>query len=564
MSTQIIKVPDIGGAEGVEVIEICVAPGDQVAREDSLVVVESDKASMEIPSPVAGTVISINVADGDNISEGDTILELKIGASEADTKVDNSEHETVVAINTDTQAPTQVIEPPVEPPMLTETIALDTILETISIPDLGGGGDAEVIEVCVIIGDEVDQGDSLIVLETDKASIEVPSPKAGIVMSVSIKEGDKVSEGSAILGLEVVATPKQPEQTPVQVSTPQKTIESTKSPEPIVSQETNESVIPAPAFSSPIPAHPVVEETKFRTGEFYAGPAVRKLARELGVNLATVKGSGPKERIAKDDLKHHVKQVLQSPNTTTQSIGIAPVPDIDFSAFGEITQESLSKIQKITAANMQRNWLNIPHVTQFDEADISDLEDFRQSLKEQAKKRGVKITPLAFLLKACACVLANNPKFNASLHSDGEQIILKNYIHIGVAVDTEAGLVVPVIRDVDKKSIWELAQESAELAAKAKARKLKLAEMQGGCFTISSLGGIGGQGFTPIVNAPEVGILGVSKLAVKPVWNGSEFIPRKMLPLSLSYDHRAVNGVDGGKFLTELNQSLSDIRRLVL
>ena len=299
--------------------------------------------------------------------------------------------------------------------------------------------------------------------------------------------------------------------------------------------------------------------------DVYAGPAVRKLAREMGIDLLRVAGSGPRGRVQKDDVKRFVKELMEggAPGLVAGS-GIPPIPPFDAAEFGEVDLQPLTKLHKLTAANMQRNWLNIPHVTQFDDADITDLEAFRTSLKGEAEKRGVKLTPLPFLLKACALALKANPKFNASLHSDGEQIVYKKYVHIGIAVDTPVGLVVPVIRDVDKKSIWELAAESAELAAKARDRKLKPAEMQGGCFSISSLGNIGGLGFTPIINAPEVAILAVSRLTVKPHWDGQQFVPRKMLPLSLSYDHRAVNGADAGRFFTQLNEVLADIRRLLL
>ena len=296
----------------------------------------------------------------------------------------------------------------------------------------------------------------------------------------------------------------------------------------------------------------------------YAGPAVRKLAREMGIDLSKVNGSGPRNRIQKDDIKSFVRDLIEKRGGTIGGSGIPAVPDIDYTQFGAIDIQPLSKLHKLTAANMHRSWLNVPHVTQFDDADISELEEFRAALKVESEKRGVKITPLPFLLKACALALKEHPKFNASLQSDGEHIVYKKYVHIGMAVDTPVGLVVPVIRDVDRKSIWELAAESAALAQQAKERKLKPADMQGGCFTISSLGGIGGLGFTPIINTPEVAILGVSRLTVKPVWDGNAFVPRKMLPLSLSYDHRAVNGADAGRFFTYLNELLADIRRLAL
>ena len=417
----------------------------------------------------------------------------------------------------------------------------------------------DVIEVCVAAGDDLAEGDSLVVLETDKASMEVPAPKAGRVVSVPVQEGGQVSEGDEILQMEVIAG-----------TTGTSSAAEKPAAEKIVAPAAPETAkpageIPAPSFAA-TPPQPVAAEpasTASASG-VYAGPAVRRLAREMGIDLEKVKGTGPRGRIAKADLKAYVKTALSEKPSGAGGAAIPAVPAVDFSRFGDISIEPLSKIHKLTAANMQRNWLNAPHVTQFDEADITEMETFRQSLKAEAEQRGVKITPLPFLLKACAVALRAHPKFNASLHADGEHMVYKQYVHIGMAVDTPAGLVVPVLRDVDKKSIWELAAETAAMAQKAKDRKLKPDEMQGGCFTISSLGGIGGQGFTPIVNVPEVAILGVSKLAVKPQWNGSEFVPRKMLPLSLSYDHRAINGGDGGRFFTYLTELLADIRRLVL
>lgn len=550
MSIEIIKVPDIGGAEGVEVIEICVAVGDQVEAEDSLVVLESDKASMEVPSPMAGTVVSIAISDGDSLSEGNVILELETAA---DAVASASEPEAPAASEPEATEPaapvasTAAAEP-------ADNTAAATTSEAINVPDMGGAEDVDVIEVCVAVGDEVSEGDSLIVLETDKASMEIPAPKSGTVVAIALKEGDTVSEGSEIVTLEVAGS-------------------SSPAPAPVAAPAAEQAAAPAPAPSAPAQPAPVAapaavaapsSEPGKRTDGVYAGPAVRKLAREMGVDVSTLKGSGPRGRISKDDLKAYVKTALTETAQHSGGSGIPSVPAVDFAKFGEVTLEPLSKVHRLTADNMHRSWLNVPHVTQWDEADITDLEDFRQSLKAEAEKRGVKITPLPFLLKAAAKALQEHPKFNASLHADGKQMVYKHYVNIGMAVDTPAGLVVPVLKDVDKKSIWEIAAETAVLADKAKNRKLTPAEMQGGCFTISSLGGIGGQGFTPIVNTPEVAIMGVSKLAIKPVWNGKDFAPRKMLPLSLSYDHRAINGADAGKFFTYLGQLLADTRRLVL
>ncbi|MEH6909775.1 MAG: 2-oxo acid dehydrogenase subunit E2, partial [Oceanicoccus sp.] len=431
-------------------------------------------------------------------------------------------------------------------------------IEMISVPDMGDAENVDVIEVCVNIGDEVAEGDSLIVLETDKASMEVPSPVAGKVVSLAIQEGATASAGMEILQLELAKTPITATEVESSANSLDESVEAPVKSEPITTTQ------PAPMSADVIVNSSSSGEKFLNSDSVYAGPAVRRLAREIGLDITLVEGTGPRGRIVKDDLKLYIKKALTATPTTTATSGIPRIPDIDFGQFGDVKLESLSKIHRATAQNMHRSWLNVPHVTQFDDADISDLEEFRKSLKAEAEQRGVKITPLPFLLKACAAALRENPKFNASLHTDGQQLVYKQYVNIGIAVDTPLGLVVPVIRDVDKKSIWELAAETIRLAQKAKDRKLKIDDMQGGCFTISSLGSIGGQGFTPIVNTPEVAILGVSKLSVKPLWNGSEFVPAKMLPLSLSYDHRAINGGDAGRFLTYLTAVLADIRRLAL
>ena len=649
MTTEIIKVPDLGGADEVEVIEVCVAVGDVVAAEDSLLVLESDKASMDVPAPLAGKVLSIMVSEGDSIGEGTAIIELEVEAAAASIE-GASATETAPA----TAAPVAAA------PVAVAPVAAASASEQIFVPDVGGDK-AEVIEICVAVGDSIEEGDSLIVMESDKASMEVPAPKAGVVESIQIKEGDEAGEGDAILMLTVagsapaasatVASPAT-ESVPAPVAAPAPApaaapggVEQINVPDvggdkaevieicvsvgddveegdSLIVMESDKASMEVPAPKSgtvkeilikegaqagegdailmlevagsaaatvamPTPAadakqkltepqavsekhQPVQGMTESRpTGEVYAGPAVRKMAREVGLDLAMVPGSGPKGRIQKGDVKAFIKSALSGrPSKPAAAVaagsGIPPIPEIDFSKFGDVTIEKMSKLHKITAANMQRSWLNVPHVTAFDDIDITDLEEFRKSLKAEAERAGVKVTPMPFLLKACAAALKANPKLNASLHADGENMVYKNYVHIGFAVDTPAGLMVPVIRDVDKKSIFELAAETTELAKKAKDRKLKPAEMQGGCFTISSLGAMGGTGFTPIVNAPEVAILGVSKLDVKPRWNGSEFEPRKMLPISLSYDHRAVNGADAGKFMVYLNALLADIRRMAL
>jgi pyruvate dehydrogenase E2 component (dihydrolipoamide acetyltransferase) len=426
--------------------------------------------------------------------------------------------------------------------------------EIVKVPDLGGADEVEVIEIPVKPGDLVNVDDPLLVLESDKASMEMPSPVAGRVVAIRVKTGDKIRQGQEVLEIETAAATAEP---------------AVVAPEPAKSAAAKVETVAAPAPAVIEEPQPVTGMTENRpSGDVYAGPAVRKMAREIGLDLVMVPGSGPKGRVLKSDVKSFIKGALKNPSPAqTQAVsgsGIPSVPAVDFSKFGAITVEPLSKLHKITAANMHRSWLNVPHVTQFDDVDITELETFRSSMADEAKQAGVKLTPLPFLLKACAAALKSNPKFNASLSADGESMVFKQYVHIGIAVDTPAGLMVPVIRDVDKKSLLELARESTELAQKAKERKLKPEEMQGGCFTISSLGNMGGTGFTPIVNTPEVGILGVSRLDIKPRWNGKEFEPRKMLPLCLSYDHRAVNGADAGKFMVFLNARLSDIRRLLL
>lgn len=531
-----IPVPDIGGSEGVEVIEICVKAGDEVSEGDSLIVLETDKASMEIPSPQSGTISSIALKEGDTVSEGDLIGKMKTaeGGDDASSRATESAKE--------------------EKPAAAQSGGGE---QDVPVPDIGGAEDVEVIEVCVSEGDEVSEGDSLIVLETDKASMEIPAPASGKIKSIALKEGDRVSQGDKIGVMETAggdaaeAGPKAGADANKSESTPPKS-----EPAP----QKTESGSPATATAA--------SEQVINSGDVYAGPAVRKLGRQLGVDLAKVKGSGPRGRVTKDDVRDYVKNIV----TTSQSGGavagaggaIPRVPPVDFAKFGEIETVKMSKIKKLTADNMTRSWLNVPHVTQWDDVDITEMENFRQGLKAEAEKRGTKLTPLPFLLKACASALAAEPSFNVSLHHDGEHMVQKKYIHIGMAVDTPNGLVVPVIRDVDKKGLWELAEEALTMAKKARDGKLTAAEMQGGCFTISSLGAMGGSGFTPIVNTPEVGILGVSRAQMKPVWNGSEFVPRNMLPISLSYDHRAVNGADAGRFFTYLSGVLADVRRLLL
>lgn len=549
MPVESIKVPNLGDSAEVEVIEILVEVGQTITENESLIVLESDKAAMEIPAPKSGVIKSISIKLGDEVSEGDEILVLEMEGSNA------AEAESEPAPKA--EAP-KAAEPKAEPApaKAPESTSASSTIETITVPDLGGDSDVEVIEVHVAVGDKIKVEDALVTLESDKAAMEVPSPKAGVVKSVSIKVGDQVSKGSAIIELEVSGA-------------------AASAPEPAAAAKPA-AAEPAPAPKTASPAAAKSSAPAAKTAEVpvvaaptdgsnvYAGPAVRKLARELGVDLAQVGGSGAKSRILKEDIHGFVKARLQAPAGGSAASMMSAVPDIDFSQFGSVEEVPMSKLHKLTAVNMQRNWSTVPHVAQFNEADITDLEDFRSQMRAEADKRGVKLTFLPFLLKACAKVLEEYKQFNVSLHSSGEYLIQKHYIHIGVAVATEAGLVVPVIRDVDKKSIWQLAEEVVQMSEKAKSRRLTKDDMQGACFTISSLGALGGTGFTPIVNAPEVAILGVSKTQVKPVYINGALQPRKMLPLTLSYDHRAVNGVDGGMFATYLAELLGDIRKLAL
>lgn len=534
-----VMVPDLSGAEDVDVIEVLVKVGDTIAEGDSLIALETDKASMEVPAPKGGVVKAVHISEGGKVNEGDLLLDLEVaGAAPAAAPV--------------AAAPASESAPAAAPAAAPVSGGIENVL----IPDLSGATDVDVIEVLVKDGDTIAEGDSLIALETDKASMEVPAPKGGVVKSMKIKEGDKVNEGDLLLELEVVgAAPAAAPSTALAVAAPAAAAPAAPAP------------AAAPAKAAPSTDLVALEQ---KNRSVHAGPAVRAIAREFGVDLTLVSGSGRKGRIVKDDVQAYVKGALKklaeapAGGAVTGGSGIPAIPAVDFSKFGEIEKVKLSKIDKITRDNMSRCWLNIPHVTQFDDADITELEAFRKEMKDEAAKQGVKLTPLPFLIKAAAVCLSRHQKFNASLDADGEHIVYKKYVNIGIAVDTPNGLMVPVIKDADKKSIYELSNETIELAGKAKDRKLKPNEMQGACFTISSLGGIGGTGFTPIVNAPEVAILGVSKADIKPRWNGKEFEPRLMLPLCLSYDHRAINGGDAGRFLTEMNGLLSDVRRLLL
>jgi pyruvate dehydrogenase E2 component (dihydrolipoamide acetyltransferase) len=562
MTNQTIYVPDIGGAEGAEVVELLVSVGDSVDAEQSLIVLESDKASMEIPASHAGVVVELKMAVGDQLAEGDAILVVEVLG---ETEVENKS----VGASSDAPAPDETLVP-TEPVVAVssetkktsdyEEVVSDVVID---VPDIGTDGDVEVVEICVAVGDLLQEGDSIVVLESDKASMEVPAPTAGEVTELLVAEGANVSKGSELIKLRaaVASSPVAP----VAVS---ESSEISPTPTDPSKSDAVSNAMPGKAdghTAAVRPAGPALAETA-SAADLYVGPAVRKLAREFGADLTLVTGTGPKGRILKEDLQAFVAKQLAAPSPMHREVGgaIPVVADIDFAKFGPVRREERSRIDKVTAANMSKSWLNVPHVTQFDDADITDLEAFRASLKAESERRGSKLSPVPFVIKAVAIALNANPKMKSSLAEQGEALVYKDYCHIGMAVDTPNGLVVPVIRDADKRSIWDLSDEIRTLAAKAKDKKLKPDEMQGAVFTVSSLGNIGGKGFTPIVNTPEVGILGISKASTQPVWGGSEFQPRVMLPVSLSYDHRVVNGGDAGRFLTYLVTLLGDIRQLAM
>ena len=570
-----IKVPDIGGSEGVEIIEVAISEGDEISEEDTLITLESDKASMDVPSPYSGKIVSLSVKEGDSVSEGDLIGTMEI-AGEGDDEDDADETASTEESDSTDGAEEQGSAEQDAEDQGEEEGGDEGGRKEIRVPDIGGSEGVEIIEVAISEGDEINEEDTLITLESDKASMDVPSPYKGKVVEVSVKEGDSVSEGDLIGYVEVAGAPgagaKKPAKKPAE-SGAKKGGESKPAPAKSDAGKQSDAKPQKDVSGEPSPeARHKHGDDKTEGAHVHAGPAVRKLARELGVELSEVKGSGPKGRILKDDVDGFVKQVMKqrksgggaAPAAATGGTGIPQVPAIDFSQFGEIEEKPMSRLMKAGANNLHRSWLNVPHVTQFDEADITELEAFRKSMKAEAESQGAKLTPLPFMIKACAYALRKFPQFNSSLHPDGDKLIVKHYVHIGVAVDTPDGLMVPVIRDADKKSLIDLAKESVELAKKAQNKKLSREEMSGASFTISSLGSIGGTAFTPIVNTPEVAILGVSKSSMKPVWNGSEFAPRLMLPLSLSYDHRAVNGADAARFTAFLAQVLSDIRRMLV
>ncbi|HGG7685271.1 TPA: dihydrolipoyllysine-residue acetyltransferase [Neisseria meningitidis] len=530
MSIVEIKVPDIGGHENVDIIAVEVKAGDTIAVDDTLITLETDKATMDVPADAAGVVKEVKVKVGDKISEGGVILTVETGAAAAEAAPAAAE---------------------AQPAPAAAPVAAGGATVQVAVPDIGGHTDVDVIAVEIKVGDTVAEDDTLITLETDKATMDVPCTAAGVVKAVFLKVGDKVSEGSAIIEVETVgsaaAAPAQAAQAAAPAAAPPPT---------------------AAAAPAAAPAAAKIDEAAF--AKAHAGPSARKLARELGVDLGQVKGTGLKGRIVGDDIKAFVKSVMQGgaakPAAAGASLGsgldLLPWPKVDFSKFGNVEVKELSRIKKISGQNLSRNWVVIPHVTVHEEADMTELEEFRKQLNKEWEREGVKLSPLAFIIKASVSALKAFPEFNASL--DGDNLVLKNYFNIGFAADTPNGLVVPVIKDVDQKGLKQISQELTELSQKAREGKLKPQEMQGACFTISSLGGIGGTGFTPIVNAPEVAILGVCKSQIKPIWNGKEFAPRLMCPLSLSFDHRVIDGAAGMRFTVFLAKLLKDFRRITL
>lgn len=592
-----IKVPDIGDFSEVEVIEVLVSEGDTIQAEQSLITVESDKASMEIPAPQGGRVASVNVKVGDKIKEGSVILSVAPEAGDqpkGDSPAGKESAKTEEAgqdgaaqgkaqarLDQTSSENTASVAPAAAATGDQDAGAGQDVMVTV--PDIGDSSDVEVIEIMVAVGDTVSAEQGLITVESDKASMEVPSSHAGVVTAIHVKLGDKVNQGSNILELktEASAAPAKPApagaasagdkddngQKAAAAPSPAATQAAEGAAESVASQDR-----PGGLASVPPERHSPTES--FADADVplrnlpHASPSVRKFARELGVNLSSVRGSGAKNRITKEDVRQFVKQALSAGAATATvasgegGLSVLGWPKVDFAKFGEIEAKPLSRIKKISGANLHRNWVMIPHVTNNDEADITELEALRQTLNEENQKAGIKVTMLAFLIKAVVAALKKFPEFNASL--DGDNLVLKHYYHIGFAADTPNGLVVPVIRDADKKGILDIAAETAELAKAARDGKLSPAQMQGGCFSISSLGGIGGTTFTPIINAPEVAILGVSRAAQQPVWDGKKFKPRLMLPLSLSYDHRVIDGAAAARFNAYLSGLLADFRRIAL
>ena len=557
MAQQDIRIPDIGDADDVEVVEILVTVGANVVVGDPLIVIESDKASMEVPTTAAGTIEQITVAVGDKVREGQVIAIVESDGS--------AEPANRAIPQTPPPANASVAADATKAPPVVTTVSTSALRRfEVRVPDIGDAKDVVVVEVAVKLGQMVSVDDLLVVVESDKASMEIPSPVAGRIASIEVTAGSAVSEGTLVVVVESAGeSAGQPLSTAMAEAKAMESVVVPRSPEKLSGR-------PATAAASIASATPSQSE-KDRvppaappSGIVYAGPAVRRLARELGVDLTKLAGTGARGRILRDDVNAFVKVALSAPRGAVAGGAIPPIPVVDFARFGVVETVDLSRIRIRGAENLHRSWLNVPHVTQHDEADITDLELFRGELKAEAQAKNIKLTPLAFIVKAVVATLRTFPTFNASLDPSVRQLIVKRYYHIGLAVDTPDGLVVPVLRDADQRGIFELAKEIESLSQRAQQGKLSMSDLQGGSFSISSLGAIGGTGFTPIINTPEVAILGVSRLTMKPVWNGKDFEPRRMLPLSLSYDHRAINGAEAGRFVTSLCQTLADMRRLLL
>ena len=551
--SELIRVPDIGNGEG-EVIELMVKVGDRIEADQSILTLESDKASMEIPAPKAGVIKSMKVKLGDRLKEGDELFELEVeGDAAAPAQAAPAAAAPAAA------APEKAAPAAASAPVAAPAAAASETVQDIHVPDIGSSGKAKIIELMVKVGDTIVADQSLITLESDKASMEIPSPAAGVVESISVKLDQEVGTGDLILKLKVTGA-AAPAAAPAQAAAPA----PTEAAVPVAASAPSAPSAPKAETAAPAAVAPAKDGAKV-----HAGPAVRQLAREFGVELTAVGSTGPHGRVLKEDVQVYVKAMMQKAKEApaggaTGGAGIPPIPVVDFSRYGETEEVPMTRLMQLGASSLHRSWLNIPHVTQFDQADITELEAFRIAQKAVAEKAGVKLTVLPLLLKAAAHLLKELPDFNSSLAPSGKAIIRKKYVNIGFAVDTPEGLLVPVIKNVDQKSLLQLAAEAAALAEKARSKKLSADDMQGACFTISSLGHIGGTGFTPIVNAPEVAILGVSKATIQPVWDGKAFQPKLMLPLSLSYDHRVINGAAAARFTKRLSELLGDIRTMLL
>ena len=567
-------VPDIGDYSDIPVIEVLVAVGDTVKKDQGLVTLESDKATMEVPSSVAGVVKEIKVKVGDNLSEGKVVALIEVAEGDAPAAKPAAAAAAPAPAKTTAPAPAA---PQSAPAAAAPAAASGGAVEAL-VPDIGDYSDIPVIEILVAVGDTVKKDQGLVTLESDKATMEVPSSVAGVVKEIKVKVGDNLSQGKVVAIIEAEgAANAAPAPTKANAAA-NETAETATKVEPVAVPAQPDKLAAreiASASSAGAPSSPPVQfnaDSVLPAKVPYATPAVRVFARELGVDLLQISGTEKGGRITKGDVQKFVKAALtggaaagvSAPAAAGGGLNLLPWPKVDFSKFGDVEVQPLSRIKKISGANLARNWAMIPHVTQFEQADITELEALRVALNKENEKAGIKLTMLAFLVKASAAALKKFPEFNASLDASGENLTLKKYFNIGFAADTPNGLVVPVVRDVDKKGVVQIAQESGELAKKARDGKLGPADMSGGCFSISSLGGIGGTAFTPIVNAPEVAILGVSKSSIQPVWNGKEFAPKLMLPLSLSYDHRVIDGALAARFTTYLSQVLADMRRVLL